>query len=313
MERLEREPEPTPAEQRRLAAELCLAIGHLHSFDVMIRELSPEHIHLSAGDHIKLTHCCAKRMGGRNGEMPPPPREHTLIGSPDFMAPEVILHKPYCEDADWWSYGVVLSELLAGYSPFYQEEPEIGELLKKVLHYPIAIPVPTSHANPQPALDLIGELLIREVDDGRLGGRRADGSASGYTAVLAHPYFDGLTREEVLSGLPTGEGELFRHAQGRSYVENHEGLQQEADMLTEEPLFVSMELASFGPPADLYVSGASRTARRALEDPMAQISAALSDFDALADGATSLNASTNTSTSLTSSRMSSSSGPADVS
>ena len=75
----------------------------------------------------------------------------------------------------------------------------------------------------------------------------------------------------------------------------------------------SMELASFGPPADLYVSGASRTARRALEDPMTQISAALSDFDALADGATSLNASTNTSTSLTSSRMSSSSGPADVS
>ncbi len=87
MERLEREPEPTPAEQRRLAAELCLAIGHLHSFDVMIRELSPEHIHLSAGDHIKLTHCCAKRMGGRNGAAPPPPREHTLIGSPDFMAP----------------------------------------------------------------------------------------------------------------------------------------------------------------------------------------------------------------------------------
>ena len=78
-------------------------------------------------------------------------------------------------------------------------------------------------------------------------------------------------------------------------------------------MFVSMELASFGPPADLYVSGASRTARRALEDPMAQISAALSDFDALANGATSLNASTNTSTSLTSSRMSSSSGPADVS
>ena len=192
----------------------------------MIRELSPEHIHLSAGDHIKLTHCCAKRMGGRNGAAPPPPREHTLIGSPDFMAPEVILHKPYCEDADWWSYGVVLSELLAGYSPFYQEEPEIGDLLKKVLHYPIAIPVPTSHANPQPALDLIGELLIREVDDGRLGGRRADGSASGYTAVLAHPYFDGLTREEVLSGLPSGEGELFRHAQGRSYVENHEGLQE---------------------------------------------------------------------------------------
>ena len=116
----------------------------------------------------------------------------------------------------------------------------------------------------------------------------------------------------MLSGLPTGEGELFRHAQGRSYVENHEGLQQEAP-LTEEPLFVSMELASFGPPADLYVSGASRTARRALEDPMTQISAALSDFDALANGATSLNASTNTSTSLTSSRMSSSSGPADVS
>ena len=58
--------------------------------------------------HVKLADFgSAKMMLGRNGTQPPPPVQHSLKGTPDFMAPETLLAEPACEDADKWAVGVL--------------------------------------------------------------------------------------------------------------------------------------------------------------------------------------------------------------
>ena len=59
----------------------------------------------------------------------------STVGTPDYMAPEILLETGYHADCDWWSLGVVMYEMLVGYPPFYGDDPLVT--CRKILCYKV--------------------------------------------------------------------------------------------------------------------------------------------------------------------------------
>lgn len=100
------------------------------------------------------------------------------VGTPDYMAPEVIQGTGYSLDCDWWSLGVIIYEMLVGYAPFYSEDP--AETSQRVLHYKSTLEFPEEAMLSPAAKDLIRSLL-------RDAGERLD-----VNEIKAHPFFADL-------------------------------------------------------------------------------------------------------------------------
>ena len=199
-------PQPR-AELMCYTGELCLAVGHMHALDLMHRDLKPENVLLGLDGHIKLCDfSAAKRMPGRDGETPPPPGEWSLCGTPEYMAPETLLGHPVCETCDWWSFGCIAVECLTELSIFNSDGgADVQSVVRKILHSPITLP---EHAHiGEVESDFLHKLLRRKPEE-RLGHRGPNGD---YEAVLAHPWFDGVTAEALLrkqiqpSWVPAGD------------------------------------------------------------------------------------------------------------
>lgn len=92
------------------ASQIILALEFLHFCDYVYRDLKPENILIDKDGYIKLTDMgCCKYITGRT---------YSFCGTPEYLAPEVVLMKGYGKSVDWWSFGVLLYEMCAGYSPF---------------------------------------------------------------------------------------------------------------------------------------------------------------------------------------------------
>jgi hypothetical protein len=99
-------PEPRA---RFYAAEICSALGYLHSQCVVYRDLKPENILLDCEGHIVLTDFGLCKDGLRKDDT-----TGTFCGTPEYLAPEVLRKQPYDWTVDWWCLGAVLYEMLFG-------------------------------------------------------------------------------------------------------------------------------------------------------------------------------------------------------
>lgn len=169
---------PTPV-AKFYAAETFLAIEYLHNLDIIYRDLKPENILLDKNGHIKLTDFgFAKEVQDVT---------YTLCGTPDYIAPEVVATKPYNKSVDWWSFGILIFEMLTGYTPFYDPTPmkTYENILNGTITYPDYLP--------PDILDLLQKLIVKDLTQ-RLGNLQG-----GSNDVKNHPWFKEVIWERLLS------------------------------------------------------------------------------------------------------------------
>ncbi|CAO3593232.1 unnamed protein product [Absidia cylindrospora] len=154
---------------RFYAAEVLLSIAYLHSNDIIYRDLKPENLLLDNEGHIKITDFgFAKHV---------PDITWTLCGTPDYLAPEIIESKGYGKSVDYWSLGILIYEMLAGYPPFYDDSQ--FRLYEKIVRCKPTYP---DHFSEE-AKDLLSHLLTTDLT------RRYGNLKRGYMDLVDHPWF----------------------------------------------------------------------------------------------------------------------------
>uniref|UniRef100_F6X5G2 non-specific serine/threonine protein kinase n=1 Tax=Xenopus tropicalis TaxID=8364 RepID=F6X5G2_XENTR len=186
---------------RMYFAETVLALEYLHNYGIVHRDLKPDNLLITSMGHIKLTDFGLSKIGLMSlttnlyeGHIEKDTREFLdkqVCGTPEYIAPEVILRQGYGKPVDWWAMGVILYEFLVGCVPFFGDTPE--ELFGQVISDEIAWP-DGDDALPADAQDLISRLL-RQNPLERLG----TGSA---IEVKQHRFFkdldwNGLLRQKA--------------------------------------------------------------------------------------------------------------------
>lgn len=118
---------------RYYAAEIICGLQFLHKRGIIYRDLKLDNVLLDHEGHIKIADfgMCKQDIFGDN-------RATTFCGTPDYIAPEILQGQKYAASVDWWSFGVLLYEMLIGQSPFHGDDEDalFDSILHDTPHYP---------------------------------------------------------------------------------------------------------------------------------------------------------------------------------
>ena len=120
-----------PVDQARAyIAQIICIFEYLHNKDIVYRDLKPENVLINKDGYLKLTDFgFAKIIEGRT---------YTLCGTPEYLAPEIILNKGHGKPVDWWTCGILLYEMIVGIDPFNDDDPMMvyQKILKGKIKFP---------------------------------------------------------------------------------------------------------------------------------------------------------------------------------
>nr|AAD22633.1 protein kinase C [Sporothrix schenckii] len=162
------------------ASEVCLALKYLHENGVIYRDLKLDNILLTLDGHIKIADygLCKEDMWYGS-------TTSTFCGTPEFMAPEILLDKKYGRAVDWWAFGVLIYQMLLQQSPFRgEDEDEIYDaILGDEPLYPIHMP--------RDSVSILQKLLTRDPDQ-RLGSGPTDAQE-----IMSQPFFRNINWDDI--------------------------------------------------------------------------------------------------------------------
>jgi len=158
-----------PDRTRFYSAELVLALEYLHKSGIIYRDLKPENVLIDGDGHVKITDFGLSKEGlvGYNS------RTNTFCGTPEYLAPEVLLGKEYSLAVDWWSLGTLMYEMLTGLPAFYDND------VQKMYRYKMRADIEMPDEMEESAKDIILKFLDKDPDT-RLKNPEE---------IKAHPYF----------------------------------------------------------------------------------------------------------------------------
>ncbi|GAA5972963.1 hypothetical protein JCM21900_004308 [Sporobolomyces salmonicolor] len=170
----------TPRRAKFYAAEVLLALEYFHKNGIVYRDLKLDNILLTLDGHVKVADyglCKEDMWFGKTTS--------TFCGTPEFMAPEIILEQRYGRAVDWWAFGVLIYEMLLGQSPFRgDDEDEIFDaILEDEPLYPIHMP--------KDSVSILQKLLTKDPTR-RLGAGEADA-----LEIRSHLFFKDTNWDDV--------------------------------------------------------------------------------------------------------------------
>ena len=178
------------------AAEVLLALEYFHKHGIIYRDLKLDNIMLTLDGHVKIADyvLCMDIMWYGN-------TTSTFCGTPEFMAPEILLEQRYGRAVDWWAFGILLYEMLLGQAPFRgDDEDEIFDaILEDDPLYPIQMP--------RDSVSLLQRLHKRDPS------RRLGAGPNDADDVKAHPFFRDVNWDDLINKrVPPPFCPTLRHA-----------------------------------------------------------------------------------------------------
>ncbi|KAM9926840.1 hypothetical protein OXX59_002961 [Metschnikowia pulcherrima] len=131
------------------AAQMALGLKHLHELGIVYRDLKPENCLLNSAGHLVLTDFGLSKNIGNDGDADC----RSIIGTPEYMAPEIIKGEAYAYPVDWWSLGCVIFDMMTGKPPFTGKSHQIitDKIVRSKPFFPFYLSLD--------AKDLLGKLL----------------------------------------------------------------------------------------------------------------------------------------------------------
>jgi cGMP-dependent protein kinase len=142
-------------------ASMILAIEYLHSHRIVYRDIKPENIMVNEKGQMRLIDMGTAKVLGIEGEIP---RTYTILGTPHYMAPEILLGKGYGLKVDLWSIGVVLFEFMCGMVPFGDDCEEPYDVYQQVISQKLSFPSYFYVPKNKMAAKMMTQLMNRSAD-----------------------------------------------------------------------------------------------------------------------------------------------------